>query len=126
MRKQIAWILAAVLAMTALCGCNILEMGEAPTMPKLGYDESTLTGKVEFVNGRTCRICVLEGDSHYDAATEKRDADVVFVTYASLEGSKSVQVGNTVTFTYSYTSDVTERDSEPHISVKVLTVQAGK
>ena len=122
MRKLIALMLAAVM-MTLLCGCNILEMGKVPTLPKLGYDESTLTGKVEFVNGRTCRISVLEGDSHYDAATEKRDADVLFVTYAGLDSSKSVQVGNTVTFTYSYTEDVTERDSEPHISVKVLTVK---
>ena len=39
-----------------------------------------------------------------------------------LEG-KSVQVGNTVTFTYSYTSDVTERDGQPHISVRVLDVK---
>ena len=123
MRKLIALTLAAVMMMTLLCGCNILEMGKAPTLPKLGYDESTLTGKVEFVNGRTCRISVLEGDGHYDAATEKREADVLFVTYAGLDGSKSVQVGNTVTFTYSYTEDVTERDSEPHISVKVLTVK---
>ena len=123
MRKLIALTLAAVLAMTALCGCNILEAGTPPTLPKLEYDVSTLTGRVEFVNGRTCRISVLEGDSHYDAATEKREADVLFVTYSSLEGSKSVQVGNTVHFTYSYTSDVTERDSAPHISVKVLTVK---
>ena len=57
------------------------------------------------------------------AATEKREADVIFVTYASLDGSKSVQVGNTVTFTYSYATDVTERDGTPHISVRVLTVQ---
>lgn len=123
MRKLIALMLAAVLAMTALCGCNILEAGKAPTLPKINYDESTLTGKVEFVNGRTCRISVLEGDGHYDAATEKREADVLFVTYSSLEGSKSVQVGNTVSFTYSYTEDVTERDSDPHISVKVLVVE---
>ena len=68
MRKLIALMLAAVMMMTVLSGCNILEMGKAPTLPKLGYDESTLTGKVEFVNGRTCRISVLEGDSHYDAA----------------------------------------------------------
>ena len=105
MRKLIALTLAAVLAMTALCGCNILEMGTAPTLPRLDYDESTLTGKVEFVNGRTCRVSILEGDGHYDAATEKREADVIFVTYASLEGSKSVQVGNTVSFTYSYTTN---------------------
>lgn len=123
MRKLIALTLAALMAMTALCGCNILEMGTAPTLPKLDYDESTLTGKVEFVNGRTCRVSILEGDGHYDAATEKREADVIFVTYASLEGSKSVQVGNTVSFTYSYTTDVTERDSTPHISVRVLTVE---
>ena len=123
MRKLIALTLAAVLAMTALCGCNILEMGTAPTLPKLSYDESTLVGQVEFVNGRTCRISILEGDGHYDAATEKREADVIFVTYASLDGSKSVQVGNTVTFAYSYATDVTERDGTPHISVRVLTVQ---
>ena len=123
MRKLIALTLAAVLAMTVLCGCNILEMGNAPTLPKLGYDESTLTGKVEFVNDRTCRISVLEGDGHYKAATEKRSADELFVTYAALAGNKSVQVGSTVTFTYSYTEDVTERDGEPHISVKVLTVK---
>ena len=123
MRKLIALLLASVLTMTALSGCNILEMGTAPTLPKLSYDESTLTGKVEFVNGRTCRISILEGDGHYDAATEKREADVIFVTYASLKGSKSVQVGNTVSFTYSYTTDVTERDSTPHISVRVLTVE---
>ena len=123
MRKLIALTLAAVLAMTALCGCNILEMGTAPTLPKLSYDESTLVGQVEYVNGRTCRISILEGDGHYETATEKREADVIFVTYASLDGSKSVQVGNTVTFAYSYATDVTERDGTPHISVRVLTVQ---
>ncbi len=122
MRKMLALMLAALLAMTALCGCNILEMGEAPTLPKLNYDESTLTGTVEFVNGRTCRVSVTVGDSHYDAATERRDADVIFVTYTSLEGSKSVQPGDTVTFTYSYNTDVTERDGEPHISVRILNV----
>jgi hypothetical protein len=123
MRKLTALILAAVMMMTLLCGCNILEMGTPPTLPQINYDESVLTGKVEFVNGRTCRISILEGDGHYDAATEKREADVIFVTYASLDGSKSVQVGNTVTFTYSYATDVTERDGTPHISVRVLTVQ---
>ena len=123
MRKLIALLLAALMAMTVLCGCNILEMGTAPTLPRFHYDESTITGRVEFVNGRTCRISILEGDGHYDAATEKREADVIFVTYSSLSGSKSVQVGNTVTFTYSYTTDVTERDGQPHISVKVLGVK---
>ena len=123
MRKLTALILAAVMVMTVLCGCNILEMGTPPTLPRINYDESALTGKVEFVNGRTCRISILEGDGHYDAATEKRDADVIYVTFSDLEGKKSVQVGDTVSFTYAYTSDVTERDGEPHISVRTLNVR---
>lgn len=123
MRKTIMTVLALSLAVCLLCGCNILEAGTPPTLPKLNLDESTLTGTVEYVNGRTCRISVLEGDSHFDAATEKRDADVLFVTYSTLAGSKSVQVGDTVSFTYYYTRDVSERDSDPHISVNVLTVE---
>ena len=123
MRKLTALILAAVMVMTVLCGCNILEMGTPPTLPRLHYDDSALTGKVEFVNGRTCRISILEGDGHYDAATEKHDADVIYVTFSDLSGKKSVQVGDTVTFSYAYASDVTERDGTPHISVRVLTVQ---
>ena len=123
MRKLTALILAAVMVMTVLCGCNILEMGTPPTLPQINYDESAITGKVEFVNGRTCRISILEGDGHYDAATEKRDADVIYVTFSDLEGKKSVQVGDTVSFTYAYTSDVTERDGEPHISVRTLNVR---
>ena len=123
MRKLILLTLAFALVMSALCGCNILEAGTPPTLPKMNYDESTLTGTVEFVNGRTCRVSILEGDSHYNAATEKREADVLFVTFSSLEGQKSVQIGDTVTFTYSYTEDVTERDGAPHISVQILTVK---
>lgn len=123
MRKLIAMTLALVLLMTALCGCNILEWGTAPTLPRLEYDESTVTCLVEYVNGRTCKVSVLEGDGHYRAATEKRAADILYVTYTSLEGSKSVQVGDTVTVTYSYTTDVTERDGEPHITVRVLEVE---
>ena len=126
MRKLIALTLAAMLVMTALCGCNILEMGTAPTLPKLAYDESSLACKVEYVNGRTCRVSILEGDGHYKAAAEEREADVIFVTYAGLEGSKSVQVGNTVRFSYSYSTDVTERDGTPHISVRVLEVEGNK
>ena len=123
MRKLTALILAAVMMMTLLCGCNILEMGTPPTLPKLSYDESSLTGKVEFVNGRTCRITIVEGDGHYRAATENREADVIFVTYSDLGGKKSVQVGDTVRFDYAYTTDVTERDGEPHISVRKLMVE---
>ncbi len=123
MRKLIALFLIFMLTLS-LSGCAfLLEMGTPPTLPELNFDESALTGQVEFVNGRTCRVSVLEGDSHFDAATEKRSADVVYVTYASLSGSKSVQVGDTVSLTYDYTGDVSERDGEPHITVQVLKVK---
>lgn len=123
MRKLIVMALAAVMLMTTLCGCNILEWGTPPELPRLGYDESSLTAQVEYVNGRTCKVSVLEGDGHYRAATEKRAADVLYVTFTSLEGSKTVQVGDTVRVSYCYTTDVSERAGEPHISVKVLEVE---
>lgn len=122
MRKYLLPVLALALALCLLCGCNILETDNPPTLPKLDISTSTLTGTVEYVNGRTCRVVITEGDSHYDAATEKRDADVVHVTYSTLNGNKSVQVGDTITFTYSYTRDVSERNNEPHITVNQITV----
>ena len=121
--RKFCLVLSAVMLITMLCGCNILESDNPPTLPKLNLDKSTVTGTVTYVNGRTIRIEVTEGDSHYDAATEKRDADVIYVTFSGLEGKKSVQVGDTVTFSYAYTTDVTERDGEPHISVRTLNVR---
>lgn len=123
MRKKLLRLLALAMAACVLCGCNIIETDNPPTLPRLDLATSTLTGTVEYVNGRTCRILVTEGDSHYDAATEKREADAIFVTFSTLEGSKSVQVGDTITFTYSYTDDVSERNNEPHITVNRITVK---
>ena len=48
---------------------------------------------------------------------------MIYVTFSDLKGKKSVQVGDTVSFDYAYTTDVTERDSEPHISVRTLNVR---
>lgn len=123
MQKRMALILAVLLVVTALSGCNILEAGTPPTLPKLDIDNSSLVAQVEYVNGRTCRIRILEGDSHFDAAGESWEADVIFVSYTMLEGSKSVQVGDKVSFTYSYTEHVSERGGDPHISVKTLVVE---
>lgn len=123
MRKSVLTILALTLAMCLLCGCNILEIGTPPTLPRIDISTSTLTGTVAYVNGRTCRVIITEGDSHYDAATERYDADEIFVTYSTLVGSKSVQVGDTITFTYSYTQDVSERNNEPHITVNKIKVK---
>ena len=120
--RKFCIVLTAVLLFGLLTGCGLIETDNPPTLPKLDLDSSKLTCTVEYVNGRTCRISVLADDGHYRAATEKRSADVLFVTFTSLEGKKSVQVGDTVTFTYSYTTDVTERDGKPHITVRTIHV----
>ncbi len=123
MRKFFVMLLTLTLAASLLSGCTfLLELGTPPTLPKLELDASTLTAQVEYVNGRTCRVHVLEGDSHFDAATEKREADVLYVTYSSLSGNKSVGVGDTVVVDYAYSADVSERDGKPHITVRVLQV----
>lgn len=110
------------LAMLSGCSFDILETDNPPTLPKLDLASSTLTGVVEYVNGRTCRVVITEGDSHYDAATEDDEADVIQLTFTTLEGSKSLLVGDTVTFTYSYTDDVSEYNGNPHITVNKVKV----
>lgn len=123
MRKfRVLTAVVIVLAMMVLSGCNILETDNPPTLPELTLDESTLTGTVEYVNGRTCRIVITEGDSHFDAEGDGWDADIIQLTYATLDGSMSVKVGDSVTFTYRYTKDVSERNGDPHITVNEITV----
>lgn len=123
MRKfRVLTAVVIVLTMMVLSGCNILETDNPPTLPELTLDESTLTGTVEYVNGRTCRIVITEGDSHFDAEGDGWDADIIQLTYATLDGSMSVKVGDSVTFTYRYTKDVSERNGDPHITVNEITV----
>ena len=119
-KKLICLIFAAALLAGCLCGCG---GGSEPTLPKLSLDASTLTGTVESVIGRTCRVVVTEGDSHYDAEGEDWDADVILVTYTSLAGSNSVQPGDSITFTYHYSTDVSERSGDPLITVEEITVK---
>ena len=126
MRKFCA-LLAVVTLLTALTGCNILETDNPPTLPKLTLDSSPITGTVEFVNGRTIRIEVSEGDSHFDGPYENRrgepvPGDTIQVPSTSLSGAKTVSVGDTVTFTYHYTQDVSEKNGDPHITVAEITV----
>ena len=92
--------------------------------PKLEMEEnlSTLVGTVEYVNGRTCRVLITQGDSHFDAASEDEEADVIQLTFTNLEGSKSILVGDTVRFEYDYVSQVSEYLGSPHITVNQVYV----
>ena len=122
--RKFCLLLSVLLLLSALCGCeiNILETDNPPTLPKIDLDSSELTATVEYINGRTCRVRITEGDGHFKAGSEDRDPDVIQITYTALEGSKSVKVGDTITFTYSYTRDVSELYGYPHISVNSVTV----
>ena len=126
--RKFCLVLSAVMLITMLCGCNILESDNPPTLPKLNLDKSTITGTVPFVNGRTIRIEVTEGDSHYDgpwvnSRGEDVPGDTVHVTYTALKGGDTASVGDTVTVTYHYTSDVSEKNGDPHISVAEIRVK---
>lgn len=125
--RKFCLVLTTVMLLCLLSGCNILESDNPPTLPKIDLDSSTLSGTVEYVNGRTCRVTVTEGDSHYDGPYENSrgemvPGDTIQLTYSTLSGSKSVSVGDTVTFTYRYTQDVSEKNGDPHITVNEITV----
>lgn len=108
-------MLCVTLALVLLAGCSI-EMISMPELPELKLGKSQLTGTVEYINGRTCRVVVTEGDSHFDAD------DIIQLTYTNLAGSKTVAVGNQVRFEYDYTTQVAEYLGSPHITVNQVHV----
>ena len=125
--RKFCLVLTAVMLITMLCGCNILESDNPPTLPQLSLDASTLTGTVEFVNGRTCRVVVSQGDSHFDGPYVNRNGedvpgDTIHVTFTTLSGAKALAVGDTVSFRYSYTRDVSEKNGDPHISIHEIKI----
>jgi len=114
MRVLKFWI-PLLLVVALLTGCSI-EMVSMPDLPKIELGKSQLAGVVEHVNGRTCRVRLTEGDSHFDAD------DIIQLTYTNLVGSKSVNVGQDVRFEYDYTSQVAEYLGSPHITVNQVHV----
>jgi len=115
--RKMKILIAAVLVVSLLAGCSI-EMIPMPSLPKLGDNLSTLTGHVDYVNGRTCRITITSGDSHFE------EEDEIQLTFTNLEGSKkSIQVGDTVRFQYDYVSQVSEFLGSPHITVNQVHVE---
>ena len=114
--RKMKLLITAVLVLTLLTGCSI-EMIPMPSLPELGDNLSSLTGQVDYVNGRTCRIIITSGDSHFE------EEDEIQLTFTNLEGSKkSVQIGDTVRFRYDYVSQVSEFLGSPHITVNQIRV----
>ena len=116
MRKTCQVFLPLLILILTLTGCG-LESVAMPKLPEIELGKTSLAGTVEYVNGRTCRIRIVEGDGHFD------EDDVIQVSYTSLEGSKSVVIGNTVRFEYDYTAQVSELLGYPHISVNQMSVE---
>ena len=108
------------LSVIAVLMCTVLLTGcagdAAPTLPRIDLDGSSLTGTVEYINGRTCRIRITGEDSHYD------EDDLIHLTYSTIEGSKGIKIGDQVSFSYHYTSDVSEYNGDPHITVNQVSV----
>lgn len=124
MRAKLKLIVPMILILALLTGCAFsIESISMPQLPEFNTGSSTLEGTVEYVNGRTCRVIITKGDSHFDAATEDHTADVIQLTYTDLEGSKTIQVGDTVRFEYDYSSQVSEHLGNPHITVSQVSVQ---
>lgn len=114
--RRIISLIALLTAVVLLAGCGV-ESLPLPKLPELEGVDSALTGKVDYVNGRTCRILITEGDSHFD------EGDELQLTFTNLEGSKkSVQIGDTVEFHYDYVSQVSELLGSPHITVNLIRV----
>ena len=113
--RVLRFLIPMILIVSLLAGCSI-EMVSMPNLPKIELGKSQLAGTVEHVNGRTCRVVLTEGDSHFD------EGDIIQLTYTSLVGSKSVNVGNAVRFEYDYTSQVAEYLGSPHITVNQVHV----
>ena len=125
--RKFCIVLTAVILLGLLSGCGLIETDNPPTLPKLDLDSSKLTCTVEYVNGRTCRVTVVNGDSHFDGPYVNRKGenvpgDTIHVTYTALTGGKTVSVGDTITFTSHYTKDVAEKNGDPHISVPEIYV----
>ena len=114
--RKMRILLAAVLVLVLLTGCSI-ESIPMPSLPEPEDNLSSLTGQVDYVNGRTCHVIITSGDSHFD------QDDEIQLTFTNLEGSKkSVQVGDTVRFRYDYVSQVSELLGLPHITVNQIRV----
>lgn len=114
MRKAFVSIFsAAVLMVTLLAGC-----GSAPTLPTLDLYSSSLSGTVEYLSeeGQSCRMVVVEGDSHY------KEKKVVQVSYSSVKGKDTVSVGDSIRFDYNYIDNVTDYNGLPHITIEQVTV----
>lgn len=99
-----------------LVGCGIEDL-PMPKVPDAELAPSALAAQVDYINGRTCRIIVTEGDSHFDAGDELQ------LTFSNLTGSRmSPRIGDIVRFEYDYISQISELLGSPHIIVNQIQV----
>lgn len=116
-------ILTLVLLMSLLSGCS------EPSLPTIDLDKSSLTCTVTSISDDgTLSVVVSQGDSHYDGPYVNSDGEdvegeTILVTYTSVKGGKTVAVGDTISFTYHYTADVSKFNGKPRISVDQIKVE---
>lgn len=116
MVKRMVAVCVLLALVLSLAGCKLsLNMLEMPSLPQVD-SSSTLTAKIESVNGNQCTIIVTEGNGEYDKE------DILYITYGIVAGNLTLAVGNTVTITYNYVKDVSEYEGLPHITVDEIAI----
>ncbi len=106
-------LLSAMLIAVLLTGCG---SDSGPTLPTLDLYGSSLTGTVEYVDGQNCRVVIVEGDGHYDPKT------TIQLTYSTVKGKDTIEVGDKVSFDYDYVTDVADYNNLPHITIEQVNV----
>lgn len=119
MSKRIIALIGLFCLLISLAGCklsirNTVE-GKDASLP--AFDLSTsLICTVDSMDGSRCTVTVLEDNSNYD-----KD-DVLYITYDTVAEGQSLTIGDVITFSYNYVSDVSAISGTPHIVVEELSI----
>lgn len=110
--KVIALLLICVLL---LSGCELNLPGPLQKFTKF-LDDSPIVCVVTAKEGLTLTVEVQSPDSHYD------EGDTLTVIYQTIQNGKEIRIGDQITFSYDYMTDVTVRNDDPCIKTEVVTL----
>lgn len=109
-RKIFAFIciLALILSLSA-CGFSLdsIDLGPLDDF----FSKDPIVCSVLEKDGQELKLLVLSSDGYYDVE------DKLLVSYSTISGGTSVKVGDIVTFSYDYLTDVTVKGDYPYIVV---------
>ena len=111
MYRRIFAFFSVLAAMLSLAACSFsmdsISLGPLDDI----FKKDPIVCSVLEKNGQELTLLVLASDGHYDVDDE------LLVSYSTISGGSSVKVGDTVTFSYDYLTDVTAKGKFPYIVV---------